>query len=63
MKLIRDGSEDYEYLKFLADHGKRAEALQVARGLFPKMYQASRSDAQVQAARQELANMIGAMVG
>jgi hypothetical protein len=61
LKLIRDGHEDYEYLRFLAEHGKRAEARQIARTLFPSPSRTKRSDAQVQEARQKLADLIAAV--
>jgi hypothetical protein len=58
MKLVRDGVEDYEYLRFLRDHGRDEAAMRVATALFPATYDTSRSDAQVQAARAALANEI-----
>ena len=63
MKLIRDGEEDYEYLRFLAAHGDRSQALTVVENLFPTMYQSSRSNAAVQAARRKLADLIAGIVG
>jgi hypothetical protein len=41
LKRIRDGREDYEYLKFLTDHGKGAEARAIVDGLFPTMHDAT----------------------
>jgi hypothetical protein len=35
LKRIRDGRSDYEYLRYLSSHGMKAEALSVARDLFP----------------------------
>ncbi|HYT30810.1 MAG TPA: glycoside hydrolase domain-containing protein [Actinomycetota bacterium] len=63
LKLIRDGYEDYEYLKYLGDHGLRAQALAVVKGLFPKMYRTAATDAQVQAARLQLADLVASVAG
>jgi Glycoside hydrolase 123 N-terminal domain/Glycoside hydrolase 123, catalytic domain len=59
MKLVRDGYQDYEYLAWLAAHGNRAQAKQVAKGLFPRMYRTNVTDEALQAARAELAGLIG----
>jgi hypothetical protein len=58
LKLIRDGYEDYEYLRFLARHGRRAAAREVARGLFPSPERTARSGARVMKARERLAELI-----
>jgi Domain of unknown function (DUF4091) len=58
LKLIRDGYEDYEYLKILANSGQNAIARQIAQRLFANMYTTNRSDADVQAARHQLAHLI-----
>ncbi len=63
MKQIRDGYEDYEYLQFLRDNGKGAEATTVARALFPAVYDTARSDAQIQAARSSLGTLVAGIVG
>ena len=63
MKLVRDGYEDYEYLKALEDAGQGDAARRLARALFPAAYQASRTDAEVQAARLELARLVAAVTG
>ena len=60
LKLIRDGYQDYEYLNLLAQAGMRPQAMAVAKGLFPKMYATATTDAQVQAARQQLADLLAA---
>jgi hypothetical protein len=60
LKLIRDGYEDYEYLRYLAKHGKAAEARAIARDLFPSPLRTKRSDERVQDARRRLAELIGA---
>ena len=58
MKRIRDGREDFEYLHFLATHGKRAAAMQVARGLFPTTYQTNVTQQELNAGRQDLVDLI-----
>ncbi len=63
LKRIRDGMEDYEYLHFLATHGKGGSALSVARNLFPTMFKATRSQGAFDAARSQLISMIEAIVG
>src|SRR5207244_12414075 len=63
LKLIRDGEQDYEYLRFLARHGLRAKALGIAKGLFPRIYESNRSNARVQAARKKLADLVAGVVG
>jgi hypothetical protein len=59
LKMIRDGLEDYEYLKLLADRQQTSAAMRIAKGLFPAMYASSRSDAEVQAGRRDLARHLG----
>jgi hypothetical protein len=63
MKLIRDGYQDYEYLAWLAAHGKGAQAKQVAKGLFTRMYRTNVTDEALLAARAELAGLIGGGAG
>jgi hypothetical protein len=65
LKLIRDGYEDYEYLKILADRGQRKQALNIVKNLFPvesvdggNMYHTNKSNARVQEARRQLAQLI-----
>jgi hypothetical protein len=67
LKLIRDGYEDYEYLKILADRNQRPAAFDVAMNLFPPgnpargdgmMYNTNQSDSAVQTARGQLARLI-----
>jgi hypothetical protein len=58
MKMIREGMEDYEYLKLLSDLGGAAEAQQIAQHLFPHAYQADVSAADLMAARQAIASAI-----
>lgn len=63
MKLIRDGYEDYEYLQLLRNNGLESEAQRVASSLFPAPYDTAKSDAQVQAARKQLATRIAQLMG
>jgi hypothetical protein len=63
MKLLRDGYEDYEYLETLRRLGHGDEALEIARSLFPAPYDTSRTDAQVQAARTQLARRLASLLG
>ncbi|MBI5549850.1 MAG: DUF4091 domain-containing protein [Deltaproteobacteria bacterium] len=63
LKYLRDGLEDYEYLKYLRDHGQAADAQRIARELFPATYDTSRSDAQIAAARLELARRVADLTG
>jgi hypothetical protein len=58
MARIRDGREDYEYLHFLATHGKGAQAMQVAGGLFPTLYETHVSQAKLDQARGKLVALI-----
>lgn len=53
MKLIREGMEDYEYLTLVA-RKDRAQALQVARDLFPHMYETSQPPEKLERARDAL---------
>lgn len=57
LKRIRDGREDYEYLLALEAAGLRTEAMTVARGLFPTMYETNVSQAEFDAARQSLIDL------
>ncbi|MGC3997096.1 MAG: DUF4091 domain-containing protein [Anaeromyxobacter sp.] len=59
---IRDGMEDYEYLKLLSDLGDGAGAQAIAARLFPHAYQTEAAPADLAAARQELAERIIAIV-
>jgi hypothetical protein len=63
LKLIRDGHEDYEYLRFLGRRGRGGEATALARGLFPMMHDTTRTDAQVQAARRQLGLLVARLLG
>jgi hypothetical protein len=63
LKMIREGMEDYEYLKALADAGDADFATKTARSLFPTAYQAEVDAAAVLAARETLAHRILALRG
>lgn len=54
LKRIRDGREDYEYLKYLADNGKKTEAESVAKSLFPVMYDTTATQTELDNARNQL---------
>ncbi|HYD40491.1 MAG TPA: glycoside hydrolase domain-containing protein [Anaeromyxobacter sp.] len=58
LKMIREGMEDYEYLKLLADAGDREGAAQIARDLFPNAYSTDVDPARLMEARAELAKRI-----
>jgi hypothetical protein len=58
LKRIRDGREDYEYLHILDRRGDRAQAMNVARGLFPTLYETDVSAARFEGARAHLAALI-----
>ena len=60
LKRIRDGREDYEYLHILDRRGERAQAMKVARGLFPTPYRTDVSAAAFDGARSRLASLIAA---
>jgi hypothetical protein len=58
LKMIREGMEDYEYLKLLADNGDAALAKQVAGALFPRPYSTEQRPEDLMAARAKLANRL-----
>jgi hypothetical protein len=58
LKMIREGMEDYEYLKLLADAGDREGAAQIARDLFPSAYATDVDPGKLMAARAQLAARI-----
>jgi hypothetical protein len=55
MKLIRNGHQDYEYLKLASVAGHKAEADQIAQQLYPSTFDTIATDAEVDAARRQLA--------
>jgi hypothetical protein len=58
LKGIRDGMEDYELLNLAAKLGQGDKAMQIAKGVYPKTYQATSSPAAIDSARAELAGLI-----
>jgi hypothetical protein len=63
LKFLRDGFEDFEYLEFARAHGREADAMQIARALFPAPYDTSRTDEEVQTARLALARLVAEITG
>ncbi len=63
LKMIREGMEDYEYLKLLSDAGDPALAQQIASQLFPHAYQTDASPADLMAARDRIAQRIIELTG
>jgi hypothetical protein len=63
MKMIREGMEDFEYLKLLSDAGGAADAKQIAERLFPHAYQADVKPTDLMAAREAIAREILALTG
>ncbi len=58
LKMIREGMEDYEYLKALSDLGDRAMAEREAQALFPSAYQTEANPDALMAARDRIARRI-----
>jgi MYXO-CTERM domain-containing protein len=63
VKMIRDGMEDYEYFKLLADSGDAALADATATELSPKAWQNATDPAAIDAARHKMALRIEALTG
>jgi glycosyl hydrolase family 123 len=61
LKMIREGMEDYEYLKLLSDLGGASEAQAIAKQLFPHPWQSEQQPADLMAARAQLAQRIVAL--
>ncbi|HYD41941.1 MAG TPA: glycoside hydrolase domain-containing protein [Anaeromyxobacter sp.] len=61
LKMIREGMEDFEYLKLLSDLGDRAMAQREASTLFPSAYQTAQSPEALMAARARIAQRILAL--
>jgi hypothetical protein len=57
MKLIRNGHQDYEYQRLAGVNKKGDEARAIARKLYPSTFETIATDAEVQAARLELADL------
>jgi MYXO-CTERM domain-containing protein len=58
LKMIREGMEDYEYLKLLSDLGDPTLAHQIADGLFPNAYSTEQSPQDLMSARERIASRI-----
>jgi hypothetical protein len=63
LKMIREGMEDYEYLKALADAGDREGALKIARDLFPSAWSTGAGPERIEAAREQLAGRLQQLLG
>ncbi|HET9599269.1 MAG TPA: glycoside hydrolase domain-containing protein [Anaeromyxobacteraceae bacterium] len=63
LKMIREGLEDFEYLKLLADVGGAEDAKAIAAKLFPHPWQSDVKAADLMAAREEIARKILARTG
>jgi hypothetical protein len=63
LKMIREGMEDYEYLRALSDAGDPEGARQIARQLFPTAYSTEVDPAALMAAREAIAVRILALTG
>ncbi len=61
LKMIREGMEDYEYLKMLADLGDPGMARAEAQALFPAAYQTEQRPEALMAARDRIARRIVAL--
>ncbi len=58
LKMIREGMEDYEYLKLLSDLGGADEAREMARSLFPDAHSTDASPERLMAVREAIAHRI-----
>jgi hypothetical protein len=63
LKMIREGMEDFEYLKMLSDLGDSATAKQVAQKLFPHPYQSDAKPEDLMGAREAIARKILTLTG
>jgi hypothetical protein len=63
LKMIREGMEDYEYLKLLTDAGGGDEAQAIAKELFPHAWAADQEPGALMAARDAIAQRILARTG
>jgi hypothetical protein len=63
LKMIREGMEDYEYLKLLADAGDPAGARNIAQSLFGKAWQTDVKPGDLMGAREAIARKILAATG
>ncbi len=58
LKMIREGMQDYEYLKLVSDLGDREGATKIARDLFPNAYSTDVDPGRLASARAQLAARI-----
>ncbi|MGN9809547.1 sugar-binding protein [Micromonospora sp. BQ11] len=58
MKMIRNGYQDHEYLRLATAAGHGAQALSIARNLYPSMHDAAPTAAAIDLARGKLADLI-----
>jgi uncharacterized protein (TIGR03382 family) len=58
LKLVRDGMEDYELLLLARKLGAGDQAMQIAKGTYPRTFQAVSTPAALDSARWELAKLI-----
>jgi uncharacterized protein (TIGR03382 family) len=63
LAMIREGMEDYEYLKLVSDLGDPAFARATADALFPRAFETEKSPEALMAARAKLAARIAALSG
>ena len=58
LKMIREGFEDYEYMKLVSDLGDPAFAQSVGHTLYPNVYSSNQTPAAIYNAREQLAQRI-----
>ena len=58
LKMIRDGFEDYEYMKMVSDLGDPNFAQQTGQALFPDVFASNQTPAALSTAREQLAQRI-----
>jgi hypothetical protein len=58
MKMIRNGYQDYEYLRLATTAGHGTEALSIAKSTYPSVHDAGPSPAAIDTARAQLADLI-----
>jgi hypothetical protein len=63
LAMIREGTEDFEYLKLLSDAGDPPLAHQIADGLFPNAYSTEASPQALMEARARIAGRIVELIG
>jgi uncharacterized protein (TIGR03382 family) len=63
LKMIREGMEDYEYLKLLSDLGDEPLAREIADGLFPSASSTEQSPQDLMSARARIASRIIQLTG